>query len=670
MSEVRATVGVVWKQESARIVGALLRMVHDVGLAEELAQDALVAAMEQWPVDGVPDNPGAWLTTIARRKAVDHLRRAKRLDGTAVEPRDTAGESSGDDVLRLMFISCHPVLDRDARAALTLRVVAGLSPAEIARAFLVGEPVITQRIAAAKRTLAKSGAAYRLPSGAELSGRLTSVLEVVYLVFNEGYAATSGDDLIRPGLCLEALRLGRLLAELAPDDPEVHGLVALMEIQQSRSAARTGPHGEPVQLHEQNRGRWDRLLINRGFAAMLRARAAGATAAPGPYVLQAAIAVCHAQARTAAETDWGRIAALYGALERLLPTPVVRLNRAVAVGFADRPEAGLALVDELVADPVLRDYHLLPGVRGDLLLRLGRVAEARLELERAASLTRNVAERDFLRARVDATVGSHDATGESGDPAAGAGAGPALGPAVDEFLVGLGEATAFAYRKSLGRVRRALGERTPLATLDPAGVAAAVAAIWPDAAPRGWNRHLAAVRSFTAWAGFPHLAADLRNRALPDESDRVVGGRPSGGEPEPRPRSGVSLRERVLWSMVRESTATIGAVLALDVDDLDLSGRRGPGVTWGEQTAALLPDLIAGRTRGPLFLSDRRPAPARRPGPADLCPETGRRRLSYERAEYLFKQATGRTLRSLRGRDVRDGAALSGRRSGRSAPAR
>ncbi|WIM95179.1 RNA polymerase sigma factor [Actinoplanes oblitus] len=638
MIEVRARVGVVWKQESARIIATLLRMVHDVGLAEELAQDALVAAMEQWPVDGVPDNPGAWLTTIARRKAVDHLRRAQRFDGTDIEPRATAEESSGDDVLRLMFISCHPVLDRDARVALTLRVVAGLSPAEIARAFLVGEPVVAQRIAAAKRTLAESGVAYGLPSGAESSGRLASVLEVVYLVFNEGYAATSGDDLMRPGLCLEALRLGRLLAELAPDEPEVHGLVALMEIQQSRSAARTGPRGEPVQLHEQNRGRWDRLLINRGFAAMLRARAAGAGRAPGPYVLQAAIAVCHAQARTAEETDWGRIATLYGALERLLPTPVVRLNRAVAVGFAAGPEAGLALVDALRADPVLRDYHLLPGVRGDLLLRVGRVAEARLELERAASLTRNAAERDFLRARAEGGAGR-------------AGAGPMLGAAVDEFVAGLGGATAHAYRKSLGRLRRILGERTPLAALDAAGVAAAVAAIWPDAAPRSWNRHLAAVRSFSAWAGFPDLAAGLRNRAVPDSAGIVPGGLPD--------LAGVPVRERVLWAMVRESAAPIGAVLALDVDALDLAGRRGPGVTWGERTAALLPELIGSRTRGPLFLSDRRPAPARRPQPADLCPETGRRRLSYERAAHLFKQATGRTLRT-----------LSDTRRGRSAPAR
>ncbi|BCJ42123.1 hypothetical protein GCM10010168_64990 [Actinoplanes ianthinogenes] len=649
MSEVRAAVGVVWKRESARIVAALLRMVRDVGLAEELAQDALVAAMEQWPVDGIPDNPGAWLTTIARRKAVDHLRRSSRFDGTDVEPPDVPEQSSGDDVLRLMFISCHPVLDRDARAALTLRVVAGLSPAEIARAFLVGEPVIAQRIATAKRTLAESGVAYGLPGGAELSGRLASVLEVVYLVFNEGYSATSGDDLMRPGLCLEALRLGRLLAELAPDDPEVHGLVALMEIQQSRSAARTGPGGEPVQLHEQNRGRWDRLLINRGFAAMLRARAAGAGAAPGPYVLQAAIAVCHAQARTSQETDWVRIAALYAALERLVPTPVVRLNRAVAVGFAAGPEAGLALVDALRADPVLRDYHLLPGVRGDLLLRLGRVAEARLELERAASLTRNAAERDFLRARVDATVVPGEVTPATAAPSAStapagaatgsAGAGPLLGAAADEFLAGLGGATALAYRKTLGRMRRALGERTPLSALDAAGVAAAVAATWPDAAPRGWNRHLAALRSFTAWAGVPRLADDLKNRSVPERS---------GSEPgEPPDLDGVGLRERTLWLMVQESGAPIGAVLALNVEDLD--GPGGPGVTWGERTAALIPELIAGRTRGPLFLSDRRPAPARRPPPADLCPETGRRRLSYERAEYLFKRATGRTLRSLRG---------------------
>lgn len=624
MIDVRATVGAVWKQESARIVAALLRMVHDVGLAEELAQDALVAAMEQWPAEGVPDNPGAWLTTVARRKAVDHLRRFKRFDGTDTEPRAAAEQS--DDVLRLMFISCHPVLPRPARVALTLRVVAGLSPAEIARAFLVGEPAIAHRIAAAKRTLAESGVAYGLPAGPELAGRLASVLEVVYLVFNEGYSATSGDDLMRPGLCLEALRLGRLLAESAPHDPEVHGLVALMEIQRSRTAARTGPGGEPVRLHEQNRGRWDRLLINRGFEAMLRARAAGAGKAPGPYVLQAAIAVCHAQARTAADTDWARIATLYAALERLLPTPVVRLNRAVAVGFAESPAAGLALVDTLRADPALRDYHLLPGVRADLLRRLGRDAEARAEWERAASLTGNAAERDFLRGRA-----------ASAGPAEG---GVLLGTAVDEFLAGLGSGTAQAYRKSLGRIRRTVGERTPLTTLDAAGVAAAVASLWPDAAPRGWNRHLAAVRSFSAWAGFPELAADLRNRQLPPRS-----GRAPGGVPEP---AGAALRERVLWLMAGESGAPIGAVLALDVQDLDLAARTGPGVVWRDRTAALLPELLAGRTRGPLFLADRRPGPGRRPRPGDLCPETGRGRLSYERAAHLFKRATGRTLRTLR----------------------
>ncbi|WP_436527273.1 RNA polymerase sigma factor [Actinoplanes sp. HUAS TT8] len=647
MIDVRATVGVVWKQESARIVAALLRMVHDVGLAEEIAQDTLVTAMEQWPEAGVPDNPGAWLTTVARRRAVDHLRRSTRFDSTDVEPADTAERN--DDVLRLMFISCHPVLGRESRAALTLRVVAGLSSAEIARAFLTGEPVIAQRIAAAKRTLAESGVAYGLPAGAELRGRLTSVLEVVYLLFNEGYAATSGDDLMRPGLCLEALRLGRLLAESAPDDPEVHGLVALMEIQQSRSAARIGARGEPVQLHEQNRGKWDRLLINRGFAAMLRARAAGAGKAPGPYVLQAAVAVCHAQARTAEQTDWELIATLYEALERHLPTPVVRLNRAVAVGFAQGSEAGLALVEGLRADPVLRDYHLLPGVRAELLLRMGRGAEARREWERAASLTRNAAERDFLRAR-----------------AASAGAvenGPNLGEAVDEFLAGLGAGTAGAYRKSLGRMRRALGERTPLADLDAAGVAAAVNSLWVDAAPRGWNRHLAAFRSFAGWAGVTALAAELRNRPLPPkgalvalESVRssgvpgVSGGLagPGSGAPAAGEFGGFPVRERVLWLMVRESGAPIGAVLALDVQDLDLAGRTGPGVTWRDETAALLPELIAGRARGPLFLSDRRPGPARRPRAGDLCPETGRRRLSYERAEYLFKRATGRTLRTLR----------------------
>jgi RNA polymerase sigma factor (sigma-70 family) len=365
VTDVHARIDAVVKLESARIVAALMRIVHDVGLAEELAQDALVAALEQWPAAGVSDNPGAWLMTTAKRRAVDHIRRAKvhdRKAGQYARELDAEPSSERDDVLRLMFISCHPVLPTEERVALTLRVVGGLTAAEIARAFLVTEPVVARRIATAKRTLAEAGVPFALPDADELAQRLSSVLEVVYLIFNEGYSASSGDDLIRPALCLDALRLGRLLAELAPHEPEVHGLVALMEIQASRSAARTGPAGEPVQLHEQNRGRWDQLLIRRGFTAMLRARELGGT--PGQYVLQAAIAVCHAQARTAQDTDWTQIAALYDALARQLPTPIVQLNRAVAVGMAHGPQAGLGLVDALRADATLRDYHLLPGVLG------------------------------------------------------------------------------------------------------------------------------------------------------------------------------------------------------------------------------------------------------------------------------------------------------------------
>ncbi|WP_317620723.1 RNA polymerase sigma factor [Actinoplanes sp. KI2] len=331
--DLHRTIDAVWKLESAKIVGGLARLVHDVGLAEELAQDALVAALEQWPTTGIPDNPGAWLTTVARRRAVDHIRRERRATGLpAAEQVPAEQDQAQDDVLRLVFVCCHPALPRDARVALTLRLVAGLTAAEIARAFLQDEPRVVRRIAAAKQTLAREGAGFARPSDADLPGRLTSVLEVVYLVFNEGYSATEGQDLIRADLCREALRLGRMLATLAPDEAEVHGLVALMELQASRATARIGPAGELILLHEQNRGRWDQLLIKRGFAAMLRARALGAP--PGPYVLQAAIAVCHAQARTAADTDWARIATLYDALVRLVPTAVVRLNRAVAIGFA------------------------------------------------------------------------------------------------------------------------------------------------------------------------------------------------------------------------------------------------------------------------------------------------------------------------------------------------
>jgi RNA polymerase sigma factor (sigma-70 family) len=486
--DVAATVAVVWKQESARIVAGLLRLVHDVGLAEELAQDALVAALEQWPAAGVPDNPAAWLTTTAKRRAIDHLRRSERLSAITGEVPQQP-EEDPDDVLRLMFISCHPALSAHQRVALTLRVIAGLAPAEIARAFLVTEPEIVRRIAAAKRTLAESGAAYDLPSGDELRYRLTSVLEVVYAVFNEGYSASSGDDLMRLDLCLEALRLGRLLAALAPDEDEVHGLVALMEIQQSRSAARTGPSGEPIPLHEQNRGLWDRLLIERGFAAMLRARSASGR--PGVYVLQAAIAVCHAQARTAEDTDWVQIATLYEALVRLLPTPVVQLNRAVARSFAFGPADGLAVVDTLGAEETMKDYHLLPGVRGDLLQRLGRVDEARFEFERAASLAGTAAERDFLRRRAAAPPST----------------GPLLGAAVDEFVAGLSAATARAYGQTLLRVRRALGDRLPLSALTAQRVAGVFATTWSAASARSWNRHRAAVRSFASWAGLPEVAA-------------------------------------------------------------------------------------------------------------------------------------------------------------------
>jgi RNA polymerase sigma factor (sigma-70 family) len=647
VTDLSATVGAVWKQESARIVAGLLRLVHDVGLAEELAQDALVAALEQWPATGIPDNPGAWLTTTAKRRAVDHIRRSRTRERLAPDLARLP-EPAEDDVLRLMFTSCHPVLPTEARVALTLRVVAGLSPAEIARAFLVGEQVVAQRIAAAKRTLAEANVAY------EPSAQLSSVLEVVYLIFNEGYAATSGADLIRADLCLEALRLGRMLAVLAPDQAEVHGLVALMEIQQSRSAARTGPAGEPIPLHEQNRGRWDQLLIRRGFAAMLRAREAGGPA--GPYVLQAAIAVCH----TAEETDWVRISTLYESLERLLPTPVVRLNRAVAVAFAQGPQAGLDLLDELHADPQMAGYHLLPGVRGDLLIRLGRTGEARRELERAASLARNTAERDFLLRRAAAL----DVPEEQGR---------LLGPAVAEFLAPLRPATARAYGQTLRRIARLAGDRTPLAGLTPARLAEIFTQSWPDVSPRTWNRHVAALRSFTTWSGEPSLATAVQARPLPstpaipqpnplptDTAAHQANPLPAGAA-DRSPSAGPSpasmeaggapgLRERVLWCLLRESAAKVGAVLALNVEDLNLDDRsaRDATIVWRSGTADLLPELISGRTRGPLFLSDRRPCPGRPPAAADLCPETGRRRLSYERAAYLCKRMTGHTLDRLR----------------------
>jgi RNA polymerase sigma factor (sigma-70 family) len=411
-SDVHRVVDAVWRMESARLVAALTRVTGDLGLAEELAQDALVAALEQWPRTGIPARPGAWLTTTAKRRAIDTFRRAQRLaDRTAelgramaqvAEPDWAAAldEVVEDDVLRLVFISCHPVLSREARVALTLRLVGGLSTAEIARAFLTAEPTVAQRIVRAKRTLTAARVPFEVPAGAEFTARLSSVLEVLYLVFNEGYAATAGADWTRPDLCAEALRLGRVLAELAPAEPEVHGLVALMEVQASRLRARTGPDGEPVLLLDQDRSRWDRVLIGRGLAALQRAEDAGR--ALGPYALQAAIAACHARARTAEETDWARIAALYEALTELTPSPVVELNRAMAVAMAYGPAAGLELVDRLADVPALRDYHLLPSARGDLLVKLGRPREARVEFERAAALTRNERERALLAGRAAA----------------------------------------------------------------------------------------------------------------------------------------------------------------------------------------------------------------------------------------------------------------------------
>ena len=402
----------VWRIESARLIAGLARLTRDVGRAEELAHDVLVAALEQWPAAGVPNNPAAWLMTAGKRRAIDQRRRSRRQDqlhpdvardadarrspGNDVDA--TLDDDIGDDLLRLVFTCCHPALSRPARAALTLRLIGGLTTDEIARAFLVPEPTIAQRIVRAKRTLAERRVDFAVPRGDELAGRLASVLEVVYLIFNEGYAATSGQRWARPELCDEAVRLGRVLAALAPAEPEVHGLVALMEIQASRLGARVGPTGEPVLLLDQDRGRWDHLLIRRGLAALSRAESLGS----GPYTVQAAIAACHARAATAADTDWHRIAALYANLARLAPSPVVELNRAVAVSRADGPAAGLAVADPLLAEPSLRNYHLLPSVRGDLLARLGRPAEARAEFERGASLTRNDCERALLRARATA----------------------------------------------------------------------------------------------------------------------------------------------------------------------------------------------------------------------------------------------------------------------------
>ena len=411
-TDIHRTIEAVWRIESAKLIAGIARMVRDVGVAEDLAQDALVAAFERWPESGVPDSPGAWLMAAAKHRAIDHFRRNAMLERKheqlgheldserelAAPDLDAAiDDHVGDDLLRLIFISCHPVLSTEARVALTLRLLGGLTTEEIARAFLVSEPTIAQRIVRAKRTLADAHVPFDVPRGAEFSARLSSVLQVIYLVFNEGYAATAGDDWMRPELCEDALRLGRILAELVPNEPEVHGLVALMEIQASRSRARVGPSGEPVLLLDQDRGRWDYVLVRRGLAALARAEDLGG--ALGPYTLQAAIAACHARARTAEETDWGRIAALYDTLARITPSPIVDLNRAVAVGMARGPAAGLELVDALTSEPSLEFYHLLPSARGDLLAKLGRAGEARSEFERAAALTRNVRERELLLTR-------------------------------------------------------------------------------------------------------------------------------------------------------------------------------------------------------------------------------------------------------------------------------
>jgi RNA polymerase sigma factor (sigma-70 family) len=416
-SDAHRAIDAVWRIESAKLIAGLARLTRDLGVAEDLAQDALVAALERWPESGVPDNPGAWLMAAAKHRAIDRLRRDKLLErkheelGRELEVRQEAAtpdldtaldDHVGDDLLRLVFISCHPVLSTEARTALTLRLLGGLTTDEIARAFLVPEATIAQRIVRAKRTLAAARVPFEVPRGAELHARLASVLEVVYLVFNEGYSATRGDHWMRPALCEEALRLGRILAGLVPAEPEVHGLVALMEIQASRSRARVGPSGEPILLLEQDRARWDQLLIRRGLAALERAESL--RGALGPYALQAAIAACHARARVASETDWERISALYDALAQIAPSPIVELNRAVAVAMAFGPAAGLELADALLAEPALARYHLLPSVRGDLLAKLGRYDEARAELERAASLTRNAREREMLLARATTTA--------------------------------------------------------------------------------------------------------------------------------------------------------------------------------------------------------------------------------------------------------------------------
>jgi len=419
-SDTHRVIEAVWRIESAKLIGGLARIVRDVGLAEDLAQDALVIALERWPESGIPDNPGAWLMATAKHRAIDRIRRNVTLErkheeiGRDLEIQQEMAEADfdaaldtanaddvGDDLLRLIFMACHPVLSTEARVALILRLLGGLTTDEIARAFLVPEPTVAQRIVRAKRTLAEAHVPFEVPRGAERAERLSSVLEVIYLIFNEGYSATAGDDWMRPALCEDALRLGRILAELVPNEPEVHGLVALMEIQASRMRARVNPSGEPILLLDQNRARWDQLLIRRGLAALERAEKLGNVL--GPYALQAAIAACHARARTPEETDWERIVAFYDALVQLAPSPVVELNRAVALAMAYGPAAGLELVDELVSESSLKAYHLLPSVRGDLLAKLGRFEEARTEFERAAALTRNAREHELLIERARAT---------------------------------------------------------------------------------------------------------------------------------------------------------------------------------------------------------------------------------------------------------------------------
>jgi RNA polymerase sigma-70 factor (ECF subfamily) len=415
VADTHRAIDAVWRIESARLIAGLARIVRDVGVAEELAQDALVVALERWPESGVPDNPGAWLMATAKNRAIDHFRRTKLLErkheelGRELKSQQDVAMSNfdanldndiEDDLLRLVFVSCHPVLSTEGRVSLTLRLLGGLTTQEIARAFLVPEPTVAQRIVRAKRTLTEARVPFEVPRGPDLAARLSSVLEVIYLIFNEGYSATAGEDWMRPALCEDALRLGRILAGLVPNVPEVHGLVALMEIQASRAHARVGPKGEPILLLDQDRTRWDHVLIRRGLAALQRAEELGGGL--GPYALQAAIAACHARAHTAAETDWERIAALYDALAQLMPSPIVELNRAVAVAMAFGPSAGLEIIDAIASEPSLKAYHLLPSVRGDFLFKLGRFTEALAEFQRAASLTRNTREREFLLGRAQA----------------------------------------------------------------------------------------------------------------------------------------------------------------------------------------------------------------------------------------------------------------------------